>query len=223
MGNRAHLRNLFPGIIAVGHRYLLCCPHIAPLFPCFLSLPQVLITQAEVFDIMCAEASWDRLLQEYISVHDRSKIMENYKLFLPCGDSEDIVAVPLSKALFSSCTYPYCLSSQLVQGGVIIVTGASVCISPHRSDFITYKESEMKLRDLSSSNKVAGEGIIHWLLQDKHDNQVAVELPGYHIPTADVRLLRPQILLKTIGGQCHQTISHFDVTLILFSTLVLIW
>ena len=69
-------------------------------------------------------------------------------------------------------------------------------------DFITYKESE-----------VAGEGIIHWLLQDKHGDQVAVELPGYHIPNADVRLLSTQVLLKTIGGRCHQKISQVNVTL----------
>ena len=66
---------------------------------------------------------------------------------------------------------------------------------------------------MSSSNKVKGEGIIRWLLENKRGNQVPIELPGYHIPNADVRLLSPQVLLNTIGGQCHQTVSQFNILL----------
>jgi hypothetical protein len=40
---------------------------------------------------------------------------------------------------------------------VIVDSGASVCISPHRSEFVTYNESRMKIKDLSSSNQVAQE------------------------------------------------------------------
>ena len=58
----------------------------------------------------------------------------------------------------------------------------------------------MKIKDLSSSNSVAGEGILRWTMQDMHGETVHVELLGYHIPTAEVRLLSPQVLLKTIGG-----------------------
>lgn len=39
---------------------------------------------------------------------------------------------------------------------LIMDTGASCCISPRRSDFVTYLKSQVKIKDLSSSNSVAG-------------------------------------------------------------------
>ncbi len=39
-------------------------------------------------------------------------------------------------------------------------TGALVWISPHKEDFATYVSGNMKIKDLSSTNKVAGKGII---------------------------------------------------------------
>ncbi len=71
----------------------------------------------------------------------------------------------------------------------------------------------MTIRDLSSSNSVAGEGIIRWSMQDEHGDLVHIELLGYHIPTAEVRLLSPQVLLKTIGGQSKQTVLGIKVSL----------
>jgi hypothetical protein len=41
---------------------------------------------------------------------------------------------------------------------LIIYLEASVCITPHQLDFITYKASNMKIKDLTLSNTVAGEG-----------------------------------------------------------------
>ena len=111
-----------------------------------------------------------------------------------------MVTVPIKQAFISSLEDPYCLSSRSVQTGVIIDSGTSVCITPHWSDFINYKDSKRKIKDLSSSNSVAGEGILRWTMQDMHGETVHVELLGYHIPTAEVRLLSPQVLLKTIGG-----------------------
>jgi hypothetical protein len=63
-----------------------------------------------------------------------------------------------------------------------------------------HSTSKMKIKGLSSSNQVAGEGILHWLVKDADGNTTYIELLGYHIPNAGVRLLSPQVLLKTIGG-----------------------
>jgi hypothetical protein len=117
------------------------------------------------------------------------------------------VTVPLQAALISSIEYPYCLSSTTIRSSIIIDSGVSVCISLHRSDFITYEYSKMKTKDLSSSNQVAGEGIISWSIQGEHGDSVQIELKGYHILNAEVCLLSPQILLKTIGGQALQTVD----------------
>jgi hypothetical protein len=71
----------------------------------------------------------------------------------------------------------------------------------------------MKIKDRSSSNKVAGEGILHWKLQDVYGDSVHVELLVYHIPNAEVRLLSPQVLLQTIGGHTLQTVNGINVVL----------
>ena len=71
----------------------------------------------------------------------------------------------------------------------------------------------MKIKDLSSSNQVAGEGILRWLIQDTHGTSVAIELMGYHIPNAEVRLLSPQVLLNTIGGKAIQTVQGINIIL----------
>jgi hypothetical protein len=52
---------------------------------------------------------------------------------------------------------PQCFIGEIASNTVIIDSGASVCISPHHTNVITYNPSNMKIKDLSSSNKVAGE------------------------------------------------------------------
>ncbi len=96
---------------------------------------------------------------------------------------------------------------------LIIDTGASVCITPQKSDFDTYRSSDMRIKDLSSSNKVAGEGQISWHVVNTDGNQITISLPGFHIPTAEVRLLSPQLLLEKSGGYSHQTSSKIQIYL----------
>jgi hypothetical protein len=71
----------------------------------------------------------------------------------------------------------------------------------------------MKIKDLSLSNQVAGEGILHWSIQDTHGASVIIELMGYHIPNAEVCLLSPQVLLNTIGGKALQTVQGINIIL----------
>ncbi len=117
------------------------------------------------------------------------------------------------KILISSIDSPHCFSNTAISSSVIIDSGASVCISLHRSDFVTYNKSNMKIKDLLSSNQVAGEGILCWSIQDTHGASVVIELMGYHIPNAEVRLLSPQVLLNTIGGKAIQTVQGIDIIL----------
>jgi hypothetical protein len=89
-------------------------------------------------------------------------------------------------------------------------SGASVCITPHRSDFLSYQSSSMIIKDLSSSNSVAGEGIVRWSFQGANGKSFSIEVVGYHIPTAEVRLLSPQVLLQTVGGHAFQHAQGID-------------
>jgi len=106
-------------------------PHITPLLPCFPNPPEVSVTRTQVFNIMWAEAYWGRVVQEFLTTHDPSRLVDIYRLFSPSHNEEGVIQVPINKALISSIEDPYCLSSQFVQAGVIIDSGASVCISPH--------------------------------------------------------------------------------------------
>ena len=85
---------------------------------------------------------------------------------------------------------------------LIVDTGASCCITPHQHDFVdgSYKESEVKIKDLSGLNKVAGRGLIRWRIRDKHGQVQTLEIEGFHVPKASVRLLSPQSIFKTLGG-----------------------
>ena len=96
---------------------------------------------------------------------------------------------------------------------LILDTGASVCITPLKTDFTTNHSSEMKIKDLSSSNTVAGEGLLCWNVVDIDGNHTELILPGYHIPTAEVRLLSPQLLLTQHGGYVHQTSNVIQLCL----------
>eukprot|EP00956_Cyclotella_meneghiniana_P000226 scaffold288_cov44-Cyclotella_meneghiniana.AAC.6 len=60
--------------------------------------------------------------------------------------------------------------------------------------------SDMKLRDLSGVNGVRGEGIIQWPVRTSDGATVLVEVPGFHVETAGVRLLSPQVLRATPPG-----------------------
>ena len=109
---------------------------------------------------------------------------------------------------------PKCYNNVMNQESLLIVdSGASVCISPHRSDFLTYTTSKMRIKDLSSSNTVAGEGLLPWKVEDVTGRIVNLELHGYHIPGVEVRLLSPQVLLLTFGGHTTQTTHKIEVCL----------
>ncbi len=97
------------------------------------------------------------------------------------------------------CSYVF-RAWPFIQASLLTNSGASVCISPHHSDFVTCNNSKMKIKDLSSSNHVAGEGIIRWTLGNKLGNPVTIKVLGYHIRTAEDCLLSSQVLLNTIGG-----------------------
>ncbi len=96
---------------------------------------------------------------------------------------------------------------------LIIDSGASICITPHHSNFITYQQSKMKIKDLSSLNNVAGEGLLHWKIEDVSGRIITFDLHGYHIPNAKVCLLSPQVLLSTYGSHTKQTTCKVEVCL----------
>ena len=138
--------------------------------------------------------------------------METCQLFLQAPQHKGVVTVPLQTIVISSIKVPSCLSSTVISSSVIIDSGASVCISLHKLGFVTYRDSKMKIKDLSLLNQVASEGIL-WFLKDKNGDSVKIELQGYHIPNAEVCLLSPQVLPRTVGGHAMQTVCDINFVL----------
>ena len=79
---------------------------------------------------------------------------------------------------------------------------------------MTYWKSKAKIKDLSNtSNLVQGEGLLPWTIIDCDGKLLMLEVPGFHIPKADVHLLSPQVLLVINGGQLTQTSIQVTMSL----------
>jgi hypothetical protein len=185
-------------------------PHVHSLLQC-LHQPPV----SHDLEIMAKQAQWNHLVEKFIETHNPARSYKELQqqVISRVPIEEGIVSKRFKKILISSIGSPHCFSNTAVRSSVIIDSGASVCISPHQSDFVTYNKSNMKIKDLLSSNQVAGEGILRWLIQDTHGTSVVIELMGYHIPYAEVCLLSAQVLLNTIGGKAIQTVQGIDIIL----------
>ncbi|KAL7478510.1 hypothetical protein ACHAW6_004268 [Cyclotella cf. meneghiniana] len=96
---------------------------------------------------------------------------------------------------------------------LIVDSGASCCISPHRADFVEYHPSLVCIKDLSGLNSVGGQGMVQWLVCDVDGCECKLLLPGYHVPQASVCLLSPQSLFCDVGGEGHQTVDRFHLSL----------
>jgi hypothetical protein len=71
----------------------------------------------------------------------------------------------------------------------------------------------MTIKDLSLMNRVAGEGLIQWQLQDKNGHTVIIKVIGYHIPAAKVCLLSPQVIISENGGHAMMAEEGIDIKL----------
>ena len=50
---------------------------------------------------------------------------------------------------------------------------------------------------------MSGEDIVCWKVRDTTSKIVNLDLPGYHIPSAEVRLLSPPVLLSTVDSSSN--------------------
>jgi hypothetical protein len=106
---------------------------------------------------------------------------------------------------------------------LIMDTGASCCVSPCKEDFIEYHESKVRITDLSATNRVAGEGLIRWKVLDSSGNVQIIEVKGYHVPNASVRLLSPQSIIQLDKSEttwAKQTLTDFRLILRDGTTLI---
>jgi hypothetical protein len=93
----------------------------------------------------------------------------------------------------------YIFNVSLPNDPLIVETGASICITPHASDFKTdtYRSSSVQVKNLSGVTTATGKGTIQWPVTDEAGVTMILEVPGIHLESATVRLLSPQVLIKS--------------------------
>ncbi len=86
---------------------------------------------------------------------------------------------------------------------IIIDTGPSCSITPHRGDFLDghFKPlSNATIGGLTSASVVTGIGRISWNMVDMHHNHMTIETEAILVPGGDVRLLSPQHYFQLAKG-----------------------
>ena len=91
---------------------------------------------------------------------------------------------------------------------VIWDSGASISISPHRSDFVGPLETPpigIKLQGIAKGLTIQGIGHVAWAFVDNSGMLRTLKIPAYLVPGATARLLSTNSLLQTYPGETiHQ-------------------
>jgi hypothetical protein len=93
------------------------------------------------------------------------------------------------------------LSKQEASMPIVIDTGASRSILPHRSDFIEFKDHSMDIGTINATSKVEAAGILRWKVTDQNNVTSIIETAAFYIPSATIHLHSPQYHFReTCGG-----------------------
>ena len=83
-------------------------------------------------------------------------------------------------------------------------SGASICVTPDKNDFVSYTASSdvRTVRGVGGNNStVVGQGKVEWSVYDVNGSLRQLTLPAYHIPTCKARLISTSSLLNTYKGE----------------------
>ena len=87
---------------------------------------------------------------------------------------------------------------------IIWDSGASVCITPCKDDFIDYT-TDVDLKTVKTmggaSSTIKGQGTVLWSVHDERGMLRHLKLKAYHIPSSTTRLLSTSSLLNTYKGE----------------------
>ena len=93
-------------------------------------------------------------------------------------------------------------------------TGASIGLTPFRSDFIDYLPLDgITVKDIARTNAVLGIGTIMWKLPTTKGHAVFIPAVAYHMPDCDIRLFSPQSYFNLHGGDATVTARSVEMRL----------
>ena len=87
---------------------------------------------------------------------------------------------------------------------IIWDSGASISVTPHRSDFVgPYSKPpiSLKLKGLAKGLNIVGQGHVMWAMPNTNGMLHAIKVPAYHVPGCCVRLLSTSSLLQTYKNE----------------------
>jgi len=112
------------------------------------------------------------------------------------------ISIKAQDELFSSLDLEVNIISKPVYP-VIFDTGASLAITGSEQDFLpdSFKENHsLKLGGMASRACITGVGNVAWTFQCQNNDQLTVITRCYLVPTANTRLLSPQIIFDKPNG-----------------------
>jgi hypothetical protein len=115
-------------------------------------------------------------------------------------------ALQSGNSLFSTQRRSLCVAStsksfylglNAADAPIVIDSGASLSISPHRGDFVgDIKQLNSTIKGIYTVTKIAGVGTVRWTFKDVFGSIKIIETRAYYIPDAGVRLLSPQVYFQ---------------------------
>ena len=144
--------------------------HVLLLYNCLVRCPNLLVRHnhnssfsCELWEATVWSSLWSHNILVWIALFDPRLIMQ--LMVFDCTPHQadlkrTLLRLPKYKAYLSTLDNPKCLRLSSNKIMLIFDLGASICISPLCLNFVMYKPSIMKIKDLSSSNEVEDEGII---------------------------------------------------------------
>ena len=107
------------------------------------------------------------------------------------------------------------ISKESSQFPIVWDSGASICVTPERSDFTTYT-STTDVKEVKGvggiSSSVIGQGEVKWAVYDVNGALRTFTLQAYHIPSSKTRLISTSSLLRAYRGE-HITINENSLKL----------
>jgi hypothetical protein len=105
---------------------------------------------------------------------------------------------------------------------MIVDSGASAVCTPEPKDIIpgTYKKIEGKsLQGIAQSLSIVGQGLARYEVIDNQGKPVVIETLVYHIPDLPVRLLSPQVILRSVAeGKLYEFAMRAEASVLRFWT-----
>ena len=151
------------------------------------------------------------------SQHDKLRHMARVVLLTGAEVGNKTRELAQSISLLAPTRFRTAMSAtkQQSQFSIIWDSGASICITPERSDFVNYKaSSDVKVVKGFGGNAttVIGQGTVEWSVHDINGALRNFRLPAYHIPNCKSRLISTSSLLNAYKGE-HITIDGNTLTL----------